>query len=123
MLPKNCDRQHDQTCAQAIANETVTIEKIKLPSDPMDAFSPRPPEWIKNATHAMDFCCPNCDETPLKAERAWLNRYAPVTDSLHRRRWQEFYQCQCGSIWWAWSTDRPPSPYQKDEDEFRRGLI
>jgi hypothetical protein len=27
----------------------------------------------------------------------------------HRRKWQEFYQCHCGCVWWAWSSDRPPS--------------
>lgn len=92
----------------------------------MDAFSPYPPEWIQNATHAMSFCCPTCQNPPTKAQRAWLNRYAPVTDSLQRRRWQEFYDCECGTVWWAWSTDRPPSKHRREEredrDEFRRGL-
>ena len=92
----------------------------------MDAFSPYPPEWIQNATHAMSFCCPTCHNPPTKAQRAWLNRYAPVTDTLRRRRWQEFYDCECGTVWWAWSTDRPPSKHRQEErednDEFRRGL-
>ncbi|BAW96636.1 hypothetical protein NIES970_15740 [[Synechococcus] sp. NIES-970] len=93
----------------------------------MDAFSPYPPAWIKNASHALSFHCPSCEALPHDAQRAWLNRYAPVTDALHRRRWQEFYECRCGTVWWAWSSDRPPSPYQKDDqgdrDEFRRGLF
>jgi hypothetical protein len=93
----------------------------------MDAFSPYPPEWIKNARHALAFHCPSCQALPHDAQRAWLNRYAPVTDALYRRRWQEFYECQCGTVWWAWSSDRPPSPYQTrdrgDRDEFRRGLF
>lgn len=83
----------------------------------MDAFSPHPPDWIQGATHAVGFCCPNCHEPPTKADRAWLNRSAPVMDEHYRRRWQEFYQCRCSQVWWAWSSDRPPSPYQTPSSE------
>ena len=29
--------------------------------------------------------------------------------SKGRRKWQEFYQCECDTAWWGWSDDRPPS--------------
>jgi hypothetical protein len=75
----------------------------------MDAFSSIPPEWTKTATHALEFNCPNCRATAVEAKSAWINRSAPVTDYNLRRKWQEFYQCQCGTAWWAWSSDRPSS--------------
>jgi hypothetical protein len=28
-----------------------------------------------------------------------------------RRKWQEFYQCQCGTAWWGWSDDRAPNEF------------
>jgi hypothetical protein len=74
----------------------------------MDAFSPTPPEWTNNATHALEFCCPNCRENASQAQKVWINRNAPVTGYDRRRKWQEFYQCQCETSWWAWSSDRPP---------------
>ncbi|HEY9675128.1 MAG TPA: hypothetical protein V6D11_27050 [Waterburya sp.] len=75
----------------------------------MDAFSPLPPQWTKSATHAVDFCCPKCRSSAREAERVWINRRSPVMTEDYRRKWQEFYQCQCGNAWWAWSSDRPPS--------------
>ncbi|HEY9781817.1 MAG TPA: hypothetical protein V6D09_16970 [Leptolyngbyaceae cyanobacterium] len=75
----------------------------------MDAFASTPPEWTKQAIHAYEFCCPRCRATSREAERVWLNRRSPVLMENHRRKWQEFYQCQCEYVWWAWSSDRPPS--------------
>jgi hypothetical protein len=84
----------------------------------MDAFNPAPPEWTQTATHVLKFCCPSCGAAAGEAERVWLNRYAPVTGDNHRRKWQEFYYCHCGKVWWAWSSDRPPSPFPQDRDNF-----
>ncbi len=81
----------------------------------MDAFSPTPPTWTDTATHALTFCCPVCKQLPSTAVRVWMNRYAPVLSETYHRKWQEFYQCQCTEVWWAWSTDRPPSPLVKSE--------
>jgi hypothetical protein len=75
----------------------------------MDAFNPTPPEWTNKAIHALKFCCPNCRGTPGQAIKVWINRHAPVTGENYRRKWQEFYQCQCLTVWWAWNSDRPPS--------------
>lgn len=72
----------------------------------MDAFAPIPPEWISTAIHAQEFCCPKCRATCAEAERVWINRRSPVFGEDSRRKWQEFYQCHCGSVWWAWSSDR-----------------
>jgi len=76
----------------------------------MDAFSLTPPDWTEAATHATGFTCPRCGAGSREADRVWLNRRAPVYGSDLRRKWQEFYQCECGSAWWAWSTDRPTPP-------------
>ena len=81
----------------------------------MDAFAPTPPEWTKQAVHAHEFCCPTCHSTSHSAEKVWLNRRSPVLMENHRRKWQEFYQCQCGCVWWAWSSDRPPCDQQKSD--------
>ncbi|CAA9571552.1 hypothetical protein AVDCRST_MAG81-1804 [uncultured Synechococcales cyanobacterium] len=83
----------------------------------MDAFDPTPPDWTNSAIHAYGFCCPTCQASPAGAQQVWLNRRSPVfIDSAYRKKWQEFYQCQCGRVWWAWSSDRPPSPFtQKDK--------
>ncbi len=75
----------------------------------MDAFDLVPPEWTSKATHASEFCCPKCKSTPMQAQQVWINRRSPVYTEDHRRKWQEFYDCQCGFAWWAWSSDRPPS--------------
>ncbi|WP_009632866.1 hypothetical protein [Synechocystis sp. PCC 7509] len=82
----------------------------------MDAFAPNPPEWIATATHAHQFCCPSCLSSSQEADQVWLNRRSPVMTDNYRRKWQEFYQCRCGYVWWAWSSDRPPSKYSKEEN-------
>ncbi|MGF1675834.1 MAG: hypothetical protein ACFCUV_19435 [Rivularia sp. (in: cyanobacteria)] len=74
----------------------------------MDAFAPLPPQWTNEATHALEFCCPKCGSTSREAEKVWINRRSPVVTEQYRRKWQEFYYCNCGYIWWAWSNDRPP---------------
>jgi hypothetical protein len=83
----------------------------------MEAFSLTPPDWTQSASHAYQFQCPTCRADPMKAQRVWINRRSPVYTPDHRRKWQEFYQCECGTAWWAWSSDRPPSDFGKDEDE------
>ena len=75
----------------------------------MDAFSPTPPPWTQTALHALQFCCPRCGTPAAEAQQVWINRRAPVFEENYRRKWQEFYQCQCTQVWWAWSTDRPTS--------------
>lgn len=80
----------------------------------MDAFSPYPPDWTKTAVHAIGFCCPRCNQGPASAQKVWLNRRAPVMAEDYRRKWQEFYQCECDGVWWAWSSDRPPSPLRPE---------
>ncbi|MGV0024278.1 hypothetical protein [Phormidesmis priestleyi] len=75
----------------------------------MDAFEPMPPAWTKSAVHAHEFHCSTCRKTCIEAERVWINRRSPVFLEDYRKKWQEFYQCQCGTVWWAWSSDRPPS--------------
>ncbi len=75
----------------------------------MEAFEPIPPEWTLKAIHARGFCCPSCRATAMESARAWINRRAPVYTEEHRRKWQEFYECTCGSVWWGWSSERPPS--------------
>lgn len=77
----------------------------------MEAFVPNAPEWTQTATHALSFCCPRCNASAMEAQKVWLNRYAPVISEDYRKKWQEFYQCQCGQVWWAWSSDRPNSNY------------
>ena len=83
----------------------------------MDAFSPNPPEWTIKATHAVCFCCPTCKAKATEAVKVWLNRRAPVTDLNLRRKWQEFYLCECQTPWWAWSSDRPISKERRMRDE------
>lgn len=83
----------------------------------MDAFSPVPPEWTTSATHAVGFCCPNCRASSREAELVWINRRSPVMTEEYQRIWQEFYQCQCRKVWWAWSNERPPSGLVKREPE------
>ena len=81
----------------------------------MDAFSPNPPKWTNTATHAMEFCCPSCRNSAASAQRVWLNRRAPVLGENRQRKWQEFYQCECSKVWWAWSSDRPQTDVAKQE--------
>ncbi len=78
----------------------------------MDAFQLTPPDWTTHAVHAHQFCCPQCSASSREAERVWINRRSPVYGENHRRKWQEFYGCSCGCSWWAWSSDRPPSPFK-----------
>lgn len=75
----------------------------------MEAFDPVPPEWTQSATHALEFFCPRCGASNYQAQRVWINRRAPAIDEEYRRKWQEFYQCECSQVWWAWSSDRPPT--------------
>jgi len=77
----------------------------------MEAFAPVPPEWTEKATHAQNFCCPTCHATCMEADKVWINRRSPVYTEDYRKKWQEFYYCHCGSAWWAWSTERPPSEF------------
>ncbi|MCP2728123.1 hypothetical protein [Limnofasciculus baicalensis] len=81
----------------------------------MEAFTPVPPEWTNSATHAFEFCCPTCRSSCNQAHRVWLNRLSPVMTEDYHKKWQEFYQCQCGTVWWAWSSDRPPSEFANRE--------
>ena len=81
----------------------------------MDAFSITPPDWTGTATHALQFCCPRCRTPATQAVRVWINRRAPVLGENYRRKWQEFYQCECDQVWWAWSSDRPPSELTSKE--------
>ncbi|MGP1371546.1 MAG: hypothetical protein ACTS3T_01865 [Almyronema sp.] len=80
----------------------------------MDVFAPIPPEWTQSATHAYRFNCPHCDVPSAQAEAVWINRRSPVYTEGHRRKWQEFYHCSCGTAWWAWSSDRPPAETYKE---------
>ncbi|NJO77468.1 MAG: hypothetical protein HC827_02420 [Cyanobacteria bacterium RM1_2_2] len=81
----------------------------------MDAFALTPPDWTESALHAREFCCPTCCALSTEAEQVWLNRRAPVFTEDHRRKWQEFYRCTCGTVWWAWSSDRPPTTLKKSD--------
>ncbi|MCS6812032.1 MAG: hypothetical protein NZ772_00420 [Cyanobacteria bacterium] len=83
----------------------------------MDAFQPTPPEWTTAAVHAVQFRCPVCQAACTEATAVWINRRSPVYTDDHRRKWQEFYQCNCGNPWWAWSSDRPPSDLRRPESE------
>ncbi|MFP4133092.1 MAG: hypothetical protein ACLFQP_03085 [Halothece sp.] len=83
----------------------------------MEAFSPVPPTWIENAVHALDFHCPRCGASAAEAQKVWLNRRAPVIGDNYERKWQEFYYCQCGEVWWGWSSDRPPSDLSENDRE------
>lgn len=82
----------------------------------MDAFAFTSPEWTNQAIHAYKFCCPSCGSSSLEAEKVWLNRRSPVMTDNYRRKWQEFYYCQCGYVWWAWSSDRPPTDLTNQQD-------
>lgn len=88
----------------------------------MDAFSPDSPQWVDASVHAYDFCCPSCRATSRSANNVWLNRRSPVLNHDQRRKWQEFYLCSCGTAWWGWSDERPPSDlvqkYQQDQKRF-----
>ena len=88
----------------------------------MEAFSPTPPDWTKIATHAQGFCCPNCRASSTAATSAWINRRSPIFVENRKRKWQEFYNCECGTAWWGWSDERTPNefadriPYNSSEE-------
>ncbi len=77
----------------------------------MEAFNFAPPDWTANAIHARQFCCPTCQNLAQKAKSVWLNRRSPVYGEDLRLKWQEFYDCECGTAWWGWSSERPPSKF------------
>ncbi len=81
----------------------------------MDAFAPVPPAWTEPAVHAVEFCCPQCRAAATEAHQVWMNRRSPVFTEDQGRKWQEFYRCNCGTAWWAWSSDRPPSDLAKPD--------
>ncbi|MCS6959429.1 MAG: hypothetical protein RMK91_05200 [Pseudanabaenaceae cyanobacterium SKYGB_i_bin29] len=75
----------------------------------MDAFSSFPPPWTAAAKHGVDFTCPSCGRSSRAAKDVWINRRSPLYRD-NRRVWQEFYLCECGTAWWGWNDERPPSP-------------
>ncbi len=77
----------------------------------MEAFSLIPPDWREIATHAQGFCCPSCHGSSTIATAAWIDRRSPVYVDNRKRKWQEFYLCQCGQAWWGWSNDRAPNEF------------
>jgi hypothetical protein len=77
----------------------------------MEAFSPTPPDWREIATHATGFCCPSCHASSTGATAAWIDRRSPVYIENRKRKWQEFYLCQCGKAWWGWSDERTPNEF------------
>jgi hypothetical protein len=81
----------------------------------MEAFAPNPPDWTQSAIHAKAFCCPTCHALSTDAAQVWINRRSPVYSDDRRRKWQEFYKCNCGTAWWAWSSDRPPTELKKPD--------
>ena len=83
----------------------------------MDAFLPVAPPWTESAVHAVGFRCPTCGEPPGKAKRVWLNRRSPVFMENYKRKWQEFYDCECGCVWWGWSNERPPNGLSQREGD------
>ncbi|WP_080806582.1 hypothetical protein [Halomicronema hongdechloris] len=84
----------------------------------MDAFSPIPPLWTESAIHAVEFTCPSCGAGSSQAQAVWINRRSPVYTEGHRHKWQEFYRCECETVWWAWSSDRPvPDDLQPEESD------
>ncbi len=87
----------------------------------MEAFAPNPPEWTTRAVHAHQFCCPKCGANCTEAHEVWINRRSPVYTEFNRRKWQEFYRCQCAAVWWAWSSDRPPSELVRGDDSVDEG--
>jgi hypothetical protein len=78
-------------------------------------FSATPPDWVQAALHSTQFRCPCCDKNSQEAGAVWINRRAPVYgEGMSRRKWQEFYQCGCGTSWWSWSSDRPLPEWRQD---------
>ncbi|AFY68673.1 hypothetical protein Pse7367_0362 [Thalassoporum mexicanum PCC 7367] len=81
----------------------------------MEAFDPNSPQWAESATHSNSFRCPTCNNGPDLADAVWINRRSPVYTENHRKKWQEFYHCECGCVWWAWSNERPKTEYSGRE--------
>ncbi len=81
----------------------------------MEAFDPTPPSWTSTASHSINFFCPRCGANAHKAIKVWINRRSPVISADYRRKWQEFYLCECDFVWWAWNSDRPESDLAKRE--------
>lgn len=71
-------------------------------------FSAKPPDWVEAATHSTHFKCPRCGNGTDQSKAVWINRRSPVyIEGMYRRKWQEFYHCDCEASWWGWSSDRP----------------
>jgi hypothetical protein len=81
----------------------------------MEAFSPTPPDWREKSTHAKGFCCPSCQASSRTATAAWIDRRSPVFIENRKRKWQEFYLCECGTAWWGWSNERTPNEFAVSE--------
>jgi hypothetical protein len=81
----------------------------------MEAFDPVPPQWAESAAHANSFRCPTCNNGPDQSTAVWINRRSPVYTENHRKKWQEFYHCECGCPWWAWSSERPQTEFSGRE--------
>ena len=81
----------------------------------MNAFSVNPPEWTTKAIHSTAFYCPTCQAKAKQAVSVWINRRSPVTDSNLKRKWQEFYLCECKAAWWSWNSDRPIAEEKIDD--------
>jgi len=82
----------------------------------MKPFTTIPPQWTQKAIHAQEFCCPQCKSSTLEAVEVWINRTSPVMMADYGRKWQEFYQCHCGCVWWGWSSDRKMYPMERKDD-------
>lgn len=85
----------------------------------MEPFSPTPPQWTETAIHAYVFQCPHCQASPQHAKDVWINRRAPVYSEDYHKKWQEFYACECGTNWWAWSSDRPKPSWREPKQTDR----
>lgn len=83
------------------------VAALTTPRNMMDAFELTPPTWTKSALHSFTFTCPTCHKSSKEAGSVWVNRRSPVFTEDYRKKWQEFYHCQCGQAWWGWSSDRP----------------
>ena len=80
---------------------------------------------LRSSPPRLDYQCRTCSAIWLpqlaakgsrEAKQVWLNRRAPVFTEGRKRKWQEFYQCECDTVWWGWSSDRPPLDLSKKSD-------
>jgi len=69
----------------------------------------------------MSFAVPSAALAVRMPAEVWINRRSPVYTEFNRRKWQEFYRCQCGGVWWAWSNDRPPSELVRRDERSDEG--